>query len=101
MVSVEGWDVPFEKQLVAQSMTSMPDWMALVTVMYAMPVVQWVCRISGISPTASLMPLMRCSASYGLMVPAMSFRQMVLKPIVLSSLHIWTYFSTVCTGLWV
>ena len=66
-----------------------------------MPVVQWVCRIMGISPMASLMPLMRPSASLGLMVPAMSFRQMVSKPMVLSSLHISTYLATVWTGLWV
>ena len=33
MVSVEGWLVPLEKQEVAQSITSMPDSMAFVTVM--------------------------------------------------------------------
>ena len=68
---------------------------------YTQSPVLWVWRISGMSPTASLMPLMRCSASYGVMVPAISFRQMVWNPIRLSSLHISTYFSTVCTGLWV
>ena len=83
------------------SMTSMPDSIALVSVIYAMPVVLVGVEDQRHIADSVLDALMRCSASYGVMVPAISFRQMVWNPMRLSSLHISTYFSTVCTGLWV
>ena len=66
--------------------------------MKARPVVQCVCRTTGRS-TASFMPETRSYALCGVMMPAMSFMQMELTPICLSSFTISTYFAIVCTGL--
>ena len=93
--------MPPEKQEAAVSITSTPDSTAFSSVMYAIPVVQWVWRIRGMSPTSSLIPQISPSASAGDMVPAISFRHRVSKPMFTSSRHISTYFFTVWTGLWV